>query len=391
RPLRVGSPPVCSRGVIPPPARQVVRAGVDLSQCGRGLGFLESTIVTKNECLPTATEAGGMIVPNQAVGSTLLSEIYAPIAKPRDVAAIPANLSDYQHIRDTFGWDAARELLNGLPDGRGLNIAHEAVDRHAESPRADRDALRWIGRDGGRRSLTYRQLKAAPNQFANALRGLGAREGDVVFVMAGRILELYIAALGALTAKCVVSPLFSAFGPEPIATRVSIGAGRFLVTTNQLYRRKIAQSRARLRTLEHVIVVSEAGQNAVPLPGTLDWHRLVDTQSPDFVIPPTAPGDRALLHFTSGTTGRPKGAIHVHQAVVTHHVTGFYALDLHDDDIFWCTADPGWVTGTSYGIIAPLTNGVTSVVAEAEFDAPTWYGILQNERVSVWYTAPTAI
>ncbi len=271
-------------------------------------------------------------MPNQAVGSTLLSEIYAPIAKPRDVAAIPANLSDYQHIRDTFGWDAARELLNGLPDGRGLNIAHEAVDRHAESPRADRDALRWIGRDGARRSLTYRQLKAATNQFANALRGLGAREGDVVFVMAGRILELYIAALGALKAKCVVSPLFSAFGPEPIATRVSIGAGRFLVTTNQLYRRKIAQSRARLRTLEHVIVVSEAGENAVTLPGTLDWRRLVDTQSPDFVIPPTAPEDRALLHFTSGTTGRPKGAIHVHEAVVTHHVTGFYALDPHDDE-----------------------------------------------------------
>jgi acetyl-CoA synthetase len=140
-----------------------------------------------------------------------------------------------------------------------------------------------------------------------------------------------------------------------------------------------------------VIVVSEAGENAVTLPGTLDWHRLVDTQSPDFVIPPTAPGDRALLHFTSGTTGRPKGAIHVHEAVVTHHVTGFYALDLHDDDIFWCTADPGWVTGTSYGIIAPLTNGVTSVVAEAEFDAATWYDILQREGVTVWYTAPTAI
>jgi acetyl-CoA synthetase len=117
----------------------------------------------------------------------------------------------------------------------------------------------------------------------------------------------------------------------------------------------------------------------------------VETQSPDFVIPRTDPQDRALLHFTSGTTGRPKGAIHVHEAVITHHITGVYALDLHDDDIFWCTADPGWVTGTSYGIIAPLTNGVTSIVAEAEFDAETWYGILQRERVSVWYTAPTAI
>ena len=327
----------------------------------------------------------------QAPGRGLLAESYAPIAKPRDGTGRPANLSDYQHIRDTFTWDAARALLHGLPGGRGLNIAYEAVDRHAEGRRAERDALRWIGRDGDRRTFTYRQLQAATNRFANALRSLGAREGDTVFVMAGRIPELYIAVLGALKAKCVVSPLFSAFGPEPIATRLAIGAGRFLVTTESLYRRKVEQLRARLTTLEHVILVPDGGGSALNSPGTLDWHRLVESQSPEFVIPPTAPGDRALLHFTSGTTGRPKGAIHVHEAVVTHHVTGFYALDLHDDDIFWCTADPGWVTGTSYGIIAPLTNGVTSVVAEAEFDAAAWYGILQRERVTVWYTAPTAI
>jgi acetyl-CoA synthetase len=99
----------------------------------------------------------------------------------------------------------------------------------------------------------------------------------------------------------------------------------------------------------------------------------------------------ALLHFTSGTTGTPKGAVHVHDAVVAHHATGKLALDLHDDDVFWCTADPGWVTGTSYGIVAPLTNGVTSIVDEGEFDAERWYGILETERVTVWYTAPTAI
>jgi len=326
----------------------------------------------------------------QAAGRPLLTELYARIVKPRATLRVPPNLTDYATACRDFTWEAARARLDGLPGGQGLNIAHEAVDRHAAGPRADRAALRWLGRTGTRRVVTYRDLRAETNRFANALRQLGVSAGESVFVLAGRIPELYIGVLGALKAKCVVSPLFSAFGPEPLATRLGIGAGRVLVTTEPLYRRKVAGIRAQLPSLQHVILVSEETA-ATEVPDTLDWHQLVDGQSADFVIPPTDPQDRALLHFTSGTTGRPKGAIHVHEAVVTHHVTGRYALDLHDDDIFWCTADPGWVTGTSYGIIAPLTNGVTSVVVEAEFDAPTWYGILQNEKVSVWYTAPTAI
>ncbi len=326
-----------------------------------------------------------------ATGRASLAELYPRIVKPRGGQGTPANLVDYDRTRSQFTWDAARSLLHGLPGGHGLNIAHEAVDRHADGPHADRHALRWIGRTGSQRIFTYRDLKAATNRFANALHGLGVQEGDSVFVLSGRIPELYIAVLGALKAKCVVSPLFSAFGPEPIATRMTIGGGRVLVTTASLYRRKIAAICAQLPKLEHVILVPEEDEPAADAPGTLNWHSLIEPQSLDFTIPPTDPQDRALLHFTSGTTGRPKGAIHVHEAVVTHHVTGRYALDLHDDDIFWCTADPGWVTGTSYGIIAPLTNGVTSVVAEAEFDAETWYGILQREHVTVWYTAPTAI
>ncbi|HEV2186228.1 MAG TPA: acetate--CoA ligase [Stellaceae bacterium] len=296
------------------------------------------------------------------------------------------NLVDYAAIRSGFAWSDARKRLDGLPGG-GLNIAHEAVDRHANGPIADRVALRWIGKSGTRRELTYRDLVGATNRFANVLGSLGLAEGDRVFVLLGRVPELYIAVLGALKAKCVASPLFSAFGPEPVATRLEIGEGKVLVTTEALYRRKVEGLRPRLPNLAHVILVDEGD----PVPGTLRWSELLATASDAFVIPPTSPKDMALLHFTSGTTGRPKGAIHVHEAVVTHHVTGLYALDLHDDDIFWCTADPGWVTGTSYGIIAPLTHGVTNLVVEAEFDAQTWYGILASERVSVWYTAPTAI
>ncbi len=326
---------------------------------------------------------------DQAPTHTLVAR-YAPIAKDPAAASRPPNLADYPATRAAFSWDAARRLLDHLPGGRGLNIAHEAVDRHAAGPRAERVALRWIGRTGARRELTYRDLRAETNRFANALQALGVAPGERVFVLAGRIPELYVAVLGALKARCVVSPLFSQFGPEPLATRLTLGDGRVLVTTEGLYRRKIEGLRAQLPGLRHVILV---GDNGAPtrVVDTLDWQATVLTQAADFDIPPTAADDMALLHFTSGTTGRPKGAVHVHEAVVTHHVTGVYALDLHDDDVFWCTADPGWVTGTSYGIIAPLTNGVTNVVVEAEFDAQTWYRVLQDEKITVWYTAPTAI
>jgi len=309
------------------------------------------------------------------------------LAKDPAQWATRPNLIDYVAVRAGFDWAKARALLDGLPGGCGLNIAYEAVDRHASGPRADRVALRWLGKSGARREFTYRDLAAVTNRFANALNVLGVGEGDRVFVLLGRVPELYIAVLGALKAKCVASPLFSAFGPEPIATRLEIGDARVLVTTEALYRRKVEGLRSRLPKLAHVILIDEGTSP----PDTVRWDALMATASDAFVIPATDPEDMALLHFTSGTTGRPKGAIHVHEAVVTHHVTGLYALDLHDDDIFWCTADPGWVTGTSYGIIAPLTHGVTNLVVEAEFDAETWYGVLAAERVSVWYTAPTAI
>jgi acetyl-CoA synthetase len=278
-------------------------------------------------------------------------------------------------------------MLDGLPGGKGLNIAHEAVDRHGYGARADKVALRWIGKTGERRDITYRDLAASTSQSANVLRSLGVKAGDNVFVLLGRVPELYIAVLGAMKAKCIVTPLFSAFGPEPIATRLEIGSARILVTTEALYRRKIEALRPRLPRLEHVIL-ADAGEER---DGVHAWASLMQRASPEFEIPPTSPQDFALLHFTSGTTGRPKGVLHVHEAVVTHYATGLYALDLHENDRFWCTADPGWVTGTSYGIIAPLLHGVTNIAAEAEFDAPTWYGILARERVSVWYTAPTAI
>ena len=310
------------------------------------------------------------------------------IVKQVSTFLVRPHLLDYDKTLADFSWEGARQWLDGLPDAGGLNIAYEAVDRHVLRGRGAKTAIRWLGTSGARREISFADLAQATNRFANALQQLGVQPGERVFVLMGRLVELYVAVLGALKARCVVTPLFSAFGPEPIATRAEMGDARVLVTTPELYKRKIQGLRERLVGLRHVIVV---GDEAVEGPGVHAWNALVDNCSPDYTIGPTDPESMSLLHFTSGTTGKPKGAVHVHAAVLAHAVTGRYALDLHEDDVFWCTADPGWVTGTSYGIIAPLVNGVTNVVLESEFDAQTWYGVLERERVSVWYTAPTAI
>ena len=289
------------------------------------------------------------------------------IEKEIDTRTVAPNLSDYEEAYASFSWEEERQTLNGLPGGRGLNSAFEAVDRHALGPRRRHVALRWLGRAGESLEFTYADLRKQTNRFANVLRTLGIGKGETVFSLLGRVPYLYVAALGTLKNASVFCPLFAAFGPAPIHQRLSRGDAAILVTTERLYRQKIA------------------GDDVLSLP------RRMRAASRQFDIPITRPDDLALLHFTSGTTGMPKGALHVHESVVVHAMTGRLVLDLHPDDVYWCTADPGWVTGTSYGIIAPLANGVTSIVVEEEFEAERWYRILEEQRVTVWYTAPTAI
>ena len=310
---------------------------------------------------------------------------------------VPPNLDNYDETRASFSWSELPGVCNAMDRARnqpGCNIAYAAVDRHADGPESDRTALRFIADSPGSEVLitndvSYAELGRLTRRFTNVLRGLGIGKGDKVFVIMGRVPELYITMLGALRNGSVVSPLFSAFGPEPIATRVNIGSADVLVTTAAIYKRKIAKIRDQLPSVKRVLIV--AGPDTEEIPGTHDFHRLMDAADDIAPIEPTTADDPSLLHFTSGTTGTPKGAQHVHGAVAMHYITGRYALDLHDGDIYWCTADPGWVTGTSYGIISPLLHGVTSIIDEAEFDAQRWYRILAEQEVTVWYTAPTAI
>ncbi|WP_406815405.1 acetate--CoA ligase [Mycobacterium sp. M23085] len=304
------------------------------------------------------------------------------------------NLTNYAEACARFRWSDVPQLCEGMGPGK-CNIAYAAVDRHAVGVTASRTALRFVtdkGWDGAvaTRDLSYAELGRLSRRFSSLLRSLGVNRGNRVFTIMDRCPELYIAVMGALRNGSIVSPLFSAFGPEPIVTRVSIGQADVLVTTRAIYQRKIAKIRDRIPSVRHVLVVDENKAASQP-PGTLNFWHWMDAADENAPIEPTTADDPALLHFTSGTTGTPKGAIHVHGAVAMHYVTGMYALDLHTDDTYWCTADPGWVTGTSYGIISPLLHGVTSIVDEAEFDAERWYGILQDQGVSVWYTAPTAL
>ncbi|PWE49581.1 acetate--CoA ligase [Thioclava sp. NG1] len=287
--------------------------------------------------------------------------------------------------RKAFTWDTARAMLDGFPDG-GLNIAHEAVDRHVAAGHGDDEAILWLGKDGERQSLSYRDLAARTARFANVLTAHGLEPGDRLFGLAGRVPDLYVAALGTLKAGMIFSPLFSAFGPEPLRTRLEIGEANALITTASIYRRKIAAWRDEIPSLKLVLIIGdEAPEGCVALGPAMA------AASETFETVHTAPEDPALIHFTSGTTGRPKGAVHVHNAVVMHAAAGRYALELTPGTRYWCTADPGWVTGTSFGIISPLVNRVRMVVDEADFDLDRWYGILEREQIEVWYTAPTAI
>lgn len=309
----------------------------------------------------------------------------------RDVAA---NLAEYERLCRELTWESARRELSGLPAG-GLNIAHEAVTRHAEGVAGEQVALRFLRKGGEVLDLTYGALERQSNRFANALAALGLQRGERVFALLGRTPELYLTILGALKGGQVFCPLYPAFGPEPIRQRLSLGEGRVLVTNAALYRQKVAPLRAQLPALRYVLLVDGEG-NGHEAPGdglfaVRDLDTLLAVASDRFAIPATDPEEPALLHFTSGTTGLPKGAVHVHGAVVAHAATARSVLDLRPGDTFWCTADPGWVTGTSYGIVAPLVQGITTLVDEGDFDAERWYATLEWQGVTVWYTAPTAI
>jgi acetyl-CoA synthetase len=313
---------------------------------------------------------------------------WAIIQKDPDSLSVPPNLVDYEKACADFDWEKARDSISGLPGGSGLNIAHEAVDRHAIGARGGREALRFVRADGSILSMSYAELAGQVSRFASVLRRLGLEREDRVFSLLGRVPEQYVAVFGTLKNGNVFCPLYDAFGPEPVRQRLAIGSGRVLVTTRALYLEHVAPVRLRLPELVFVLLTDAHGE---PEPGTLDLPTLLAEAPESELTVVTQREDMAVLHFTSGTTGAPKGAIQVHDAVTAYYTSARDALDLHAGDVYWCTADPGWVTGMAYGVFAPLVHGITAIVDEGEIAAERWYGILAGQRVSVWYTTPTEL
>lgn len=298
------------------------------------------------------------------------------------VMATRSNMQSYEEAVKTFSWADIEAQFSWATTGQ-VNMAYEAIDRHVANGKGDKIALHYS--DNQREeSYTYADMAKQSNKFANVLRKLGVTKGDRVFIFMPRTPELYFSLLGALKVGAVVGPLFEAFMETAVRDRLQDSSAVAIVTTPSLLSRV---PRSELPELKHVIVY---GEDVPAAEGIVNYRQEMAGASEEAELTFLDREDGLILHYTSGSTGKPKGVFHVQNAMIQHYHTGRIVLDLREDDVYWCTADPGWVTGTSYGVFAPWLNGVTNVVRGGRFSPQDWYATLQKYKVTVWYSAPTA-
>ena len=294
------------------------------------------------------------------------------------------NLQNYEELRKTFKWSDADKDIDWFPGGK-VNAAYNAVDRHAKGARKDKVALIHDDGEGHIQKFTFQQLFELTNKFANVLKKLGIKRQDRVFFFLQRSPELYAGFLGAIKYGAIASPMFPAFGPDAIRDRM-LDSGAIAIVTDSDLKKRVYEVKSLLPELKHIIVVG--GELA---PGEISWKDEMDAASPSFDTEHMDPEEFMYMLYTSGTTGKPKGVVHAHKAIVQAHLTAKWVLDVHEEDVYWCTADLGWVTGVVYGVLGPWSNGATQVGLGGRFDPERWYKTLRDHKVTIWYTAPTAV
>ncbi|MEB6569157.1 acetate--CoA ligase [Staphylococcus auricularis] len=292
------------------------------------------------------------------------------------------NLKDYEQTYQNFDWEEVEKAFSWHETGK-VNMAYECIDRHVDNGKGDKVALKY--KDERREeSYTFKDLQQLSNRAANVLKDkVNVEKGDRVFIFMPRTPELYIALLGTLKIGAIVGPLFEAFMEKAVTDRLSDSEAKVVITTNSLLSRI---PKDQLPHLETIVVVDDDVDASY-----VDFKQELEAASDTFDIEWLNLDDGLILHYTSGSTGQPKGVLHVQKAMLLHYISGRYVLDLQDNDIYWCTADPGWVTGTSYGIFSPWLNGATNCIAGGRFSPESWYKMIETFNVTIWYTAPTAL
>ncbi|MFZ5434480.1 MAG: acetate--CoA ligase [Calditrichota bacterium] len=298
-----------------------------------------------------------------------------------------SNIGSYADRLNNFSWSIAEQEL-GYKPGDTINIGWHLSDRLCQKGLAAKKALIWEDFQGNNKEFTFDDLRVLSNTFAKFLKDLGINPGERVCLFMDRVPELYISFVGILKMGAIVQPLFSAFRDESLFTRLD-NAKTIAIFTQKKLLPVVRKVKAQLPELKHIIVV-DAG-DATLREGEIAFDMDNAKRVESFDIFPSTPETPSVLHYTSGTTGQPKGAQHVHYSLISQYLTSKWVLDLQPNDIYWCNADPGWVTGTSYGIIGPWANGTTQVVLDSGFNTERWYAFIQKHKVTVWYSAPTAI
>jgi len=299
-----------------------------------------------------------------------------------------SNIGSYEEKVKNFNWGISEAEL-GYKAGDNINIGYFCSDRICELGKGDKLALIWQGHAGEVKKYTFNQMRVLTNTIALYLKNLGIEAGDRVCLFLDKVPELYFGFLGILKMGGISQPLFSAFGAESLFTRLEDAETKAIITQKK-HIGKIRKILADLPNLQHIIVVDDDGSKPLR-EKEIAFHMEKEEAVENFEVYASTAETPSVLHYTSGTTGQPKGAQHVHYSLISQYITAKYVLDITEDDIYWCTADPGWVTGTSYGIIGPWSNGVTQCVLDAGFKADSWYKFMEDHDVTIWYSAPTAI